>query len=294
MEAITVLIPTYNNADTIEATIKSVLRQTYENFNIVVVDDCSTDSTVDVINWMCDERVRVFVNPVNLGCGRNLTKCVSMAETDVVYFLCGDDIILDKSTLWFVAHAFEMENISVFTRNYHWFDKDPARPIRKTRIWHDDLVNIVASLDQISGIALRKSRICNDFSNESFIEMASVAYPMIQETSNVVFFNSEDIAIRVHPMNSVSFKKSPIKNWYSIVGNDEYLVKNFIALNYVGLVQIKNYGTYKQLFREIGFLVKYRPMNLLSIKFWFFVLGTLLVPGFILKRLVELYRRVPK
>jgi len=294
MERITVLIPTYNNQNTIQDTLKSVLRQTYEDFSIIVVDNNSQDNTVNVVNYMNSDKIRVFINPVNIGCGRNLTKCVSLANTDVIYFLCGDDIILDKSTLWLIAHAFEKENISLVTRGYYWFDVDPQTPIRRKKSYDDENVRIISSLDQISGISMRRSRILNDFSTEPFMEMVSVGYPMIMKSCNAGFLTFDTVAVRVHPMSSDVFKKSPIRKWYKLLKNDAYLIKNFVARNYVGLVQIKNYGTYWQLLREIGLLVVYRPMNLLSIKFWFYTLTTLVVPRVLLKKMVELYRRIPK
>ena len=294
MERITILVPTYNNADTIQATLKSVLRQTYDDFSIIVVYDCSTDSTVNIINWMGDTRIRVFINPVNLGCGRNLTKCVSIANTDVVYFLCGDDIMIDKSTLWLIAHAFEKKDVSLVTRGYYWFDVDPQTPVRRKKLYDDESIRIISSLDQVSGVAMRRSRILNDFSNEPFMEMVSVGYPMLMENCNAGFLTFDTVAIRVHPMSSNIFRKSPIRKWYKLLKNDSYLINNFVARNYVGLVQIKNYGTFWQLLREIGLLIVYRPMNLLSIKFWFFALGTLLVPRVLLRKMVGMYRSIPK
>jgi len=57
--------------------------------------------------------------------------------------------------------------------------------------------------------------------------------------------------------------------------------------NFVGLVQIKNYSNYRNLIREIFILVKNRPLNLTNISFWFFSLGTLVIPRSILRRLVD-------
>ena len=54
---VSVIIPTYNRAELVARAIRSVLRQTYQNFEIVVVDDCSTDDTEAIINEFDDNRI---------------------------------------------------------------------------------------------------------------------------------------------------------------------------------------------------------------------------------------------
>jgi hypothetical protein len=68
-------------------------------------------------------------------------------------------------------------------------------------------------------------------------------------------------------------------------------IRDFVAKNYVGLVQIRNFGKYTWLLREIGFLLKYRWQNLFSIPFWFFSLGCVMIPPSLLIRMVDAYKR---
>ena len=63
-----------------------------------------------------------------------------------------------------------------------------------------------------------------------------------------------------------------------------------MAVNFVGLVQLKNYSTFKNLIREIFILLKLRPLNLLNLKFWFFSLGCLITPSFILRPIIDCYK----
>ena len=69
-----------------------------------------------------------------------------------------------------------------------------------------------------------------------------------------------------------------------------YCIKNFVARNYIGLVQIRNYARYLYLLREIWYLLKYRPLNILSLRFWFFSLGCLIMPPLVLIPLTDWYK----
>ena len=57
---VSVCIPAYNNAAYIKDTVMSILEQTYQNIELVVVDDCSTDNTVEVLETIQDERLKIY------------------------------------------------------------------------------------------------------------------------------------------------------------------------------------------------------------------------------------------
>ena len=58
-EKISVIIPTYNRANLIERSVRSVLDQTYDNLEVIVVNDCSTDDTQEMIGRINDQRLLV-------------------------------------------------------------------------------------------------------------------------------------------------------------------------------------------------------------------------------------------
>ena len=69
---ISVMIPTYNMANTIQETLKSVLNQTYNNFEIIIQDNNSQDNTYKIIKSFSDSRIKYFKNDINIGYARNL------------------------------------------------------------------------------------------------------------------------------------------------------------------------------------------------------------------------------
>ena len=89
--AVSVCIPTYNYARFLPRAIESVLAQTFRDFELIVVDDASSDHTPEVLRRFADPRLRVFQNSVNLGLFPNFSYCLTLAKAPLIKFLCADD-----------------------------------------------------------------------------------------------------------------------------------------------------------------------------------------------------------
>lgn len=90
---VSVCIPAYNNAGYIKDTIMSILKQTYQNIELIVVDDHSTDNTVEVLESINDERLKIYRNEHNLGMVGNWNRCLELATGEYVKLICADDMI---------------------------------------------------------------------------------------------------------------------------------------------------------------------------------------------------------
>lgn len=85
-------MPTYNVAPYVKEAIESVLQQTYRDFELLVIDDCSTDDTVDVVRGIEDARIRIVQNEKNVGLAENLNRGMALINTEYVARMDGDDI----------------------------------------------------------------------------------------------------------------------------------------------------------------------------------------------------------
>lgn len=91
---ITVIIPTYNNEDLIERSIFSVLYQTMTDWELIVVDDGSTDKTPEILKrYIENEKIRVITNPENVGVGISRKIAIDVAKGEFITFLDSDDIL---------------------------------------------------------------------------------------------------------------------------------------------------------------------------------------------------------
>jgi len=92
---ISVLIATYNRAPYLERAVKSVLRQTYHNMEIIIVDDCSSDNTKDMVEQLRkaskNTRIKYFRNEANRKFGYTINKAAQQAEGEFLAILGDDD-----------------------------------------------------------------------------------------------------------------------------------------------------------------------------------------------------------
>jgi glycosyltransferase involved in cell wall biosynthesis len=93
--SLSVLIPNFNYGRYIGETIDSVLRQAKRDIEIVISDNASTDDSVEVVRAYQDDRVRLSVNPCNLGFSANLERVASLARGRRMLLLSSDDLMRD-------------------------------------------------------------------------------------------------------------------------------------------------------------------------------------------------------
>lgn len=133
---ISVIIPTYNTAQLIERTIRSVLAQSCQDFEILIVDDCSTDDTLTLVKAIQDERIRIFEQEENRGPAAARNRGLTEAKGEYCAFLDGDDYwepdFLKETSGFLDAHP-EVVAVSVM-QCHKIIGKEPAVAPRDTGI----------------------------------------------------------------------------------------------------------------------------------------------------------------
>lgn len=89
--SVSVILPTYNRAELLVRAIQSVLAQTYEDFELIVIDDASTDNTEEVVKSLSDPRLRFIQHDVNRGGAAARNTGIKVAQASLIAFQDSDD-----------------------------------------------------------------------------------------------------------------------------------------------------------------------------------------------------------
>lgn len=118
---VSIIMPSYNTASYIKETIQSVLNQTYQNWELIIVDDCSADNTDEVLGTIKDPRIRYFKNDKNSGAAVSRNKALREARGQWIAFLDSDDLWMPEK-LGKQIHFMEKNDYSFSYTNYEEID----------------------------------------------------------------------------------------------------------------------------------------------------------------------------
>jgi len=93
-DLVSIIMPSFNTGKFIKETIESVICQTYENWELIIVDDCSTDDTDSVVSSFSDDRIKFFKNEKNSGAAVSRNFAIRKASGRWIAFLDSDDVWL--------------------------------------------------------------------------------------------------------------------------------------------------------------------------------------------------------
>lgn len=124
MKLFSILIANYNNGHFFKDCYKSILEQEYQNWEVVIVDDASTDNSIALIEEIIkgDNRFKLFLNNRNMGCGYTKKKCTDLASGDILGFLDPDDALYKDALSEMVNSHLSNPLYSLVTSKYDLVD----------------------------------------------------------------------------------------------------------------------------------------------------------------------------
>lgn len=126
---ISVVMATYNGVEYIESQIFSILHQIGIGDEVIVVDDCSTDQTLDTISRFNDPRIHVFQNPSNRGVRYSFERAIELASGEILFLADQDDIWKSNKVSNYVDIFAKYPDITLVLSDAQIIDKDGNRII---------------------------------------------------------------------------------------------------------------------------------------------------------------------
>lgn len=317
-----ICIPVYNCSRVLKETLDSIDRQRFKNYEIIIGDDNPPErreeiqKTKNIIDKYPHIKFIYIKHKQNLGCQKNLNIITSHAKGDIIYMVAQDDVISIDS-LQSTHDAFlRDEDIGAVTRGYFWFDDNMQKPVRLklpvdqkkdtvVSIFDNPkkIISVFNTVDNITGLAFRKKYLTVPFHKDIF---TTHVYPFasIFKYHKVICLKNYIFACRIktsQSRQSFAYMKSPLQSWVDLFETvfpekkykkmRESCVRDFVATNYIGLIQIRNYACYRNLIKEILLLLKYRWSNIFKPVFWLISLTCLCMPKSILIPLTDWYKK---
>lgn len=121
-----VLIAQYNNGRFFDDCYKSIMGQTYKNWEVIIVDDGSEDDSVETIKKTIgkDPRFKLFLNDENKGCGYTKRRCVELAKGEICGFVDPDDAITETAVDEMVKKHTALPDVSLVYSNFVYCDEN--------------------------------------------------------------------------------------------------------------------------------------------------------------------------
>jgi len=134
---ISILMPIYNVQDYVADAIKSILNQTYQDFELLLLDDCSTDKTSEIVSQFNDSRIRYHRNENNLGLSENLNVGIRLSKGEYLARMDGDDISLPTRLEKQVAILDKNPEIGICGASFRFFGTQNSTLIQPRN--HEDI-----------------------------------------------------------------------------------------------------------------------------------------------------------
>lgn len=123
MPLVSVIIPSYNHEKFVGECIQSVLNQTFQDFEIIITDDASTDRTVEIIEQFDDPRIKLFKHSTNQGVSITANNCILHASGQYIAWLSTDDAWYPEKLEVQVQYLDEHPEIGVVFGKVDWIDE---------------------------------------------------------------------------------------------------------------------------------------------------------------------------
>jgi len=236
---VSILVANYNNGHFFKDCYKSILPQTYTNWEVIIIDDGSTDDSVQVIKAIIgnDNRFKLFRNTENNGCGYTKNKCVEFSKGAVLGFLDPDDALTPNALQVMVSAHILYKEAAIITSKYEMVDLEMN--FKSASLYGSDVPKGKSYLTHASGalthfVTFKKKQYLQSVGIDPKMKRAvdQDLYYKLEEQGNHVFINKILYHYRIHE-NSISCNDNLYKAeyWHFYAINNAYKRRKKLKLN---------------------------------------------------------------
>jgi glycosyltransferase involved in cell wall biosynthesis len=219
---VTVLMPIYNGSEFLGEAIESILNQTYSDFEFLIIDDGSTDQSIDLIKTYDDPRIRLIMNKKNIGQSATLNKGLDLARGEYIARMDQDDISIPeriKKQLKFMENNSDVDVCGSWLQLFGKYNGINQLPIDSEKI----KVNLLTNQNLAHPtVMIRKSTLVKyDFNYNPNYSIAQDYDLWIRMSEYCTFFNIPEplVKYRMH------------ENQNSIIAADRSIIESNRSLN---------------------------------------------------------------
>lgn len=171
---VSIIMPSWNTGRFIAESIQSVIDQTYTNWELIIVDDCSTDNTDEVVTRFKDERIKYFHNKKNSGAALTRNRAMRVAQGEWIAFLDSDDLWMPEK-LEHQINFMKENNYTLSYTEYERIDEDSVPlgiyvsgpdKVNKRKIYNYDYIGqltMIYSAKEFGLIQIKDIKKNNDY-----------------------------------------------------------------------------------------------------------------------------------
>lgn len=213
-----VLIANYNNGKYLQEAIDSVKNQTYEYWEIVIVDDGSTDNSIDIYKKLkTDDRIRIYSNDKNSGVGFTKRRLCDLAKGEIAGFLDADDAIIEEALQKMVDMHVLNPNHSLIYSTFFICD-EYLNTIKISHAPHDMknkkyLDATIGGVSHFATFKINSYRKTNGIDASLRMAEDQDLYYKLEEVGELKFFNVPLYKYRINPTGVSRLDRSEVLAW---------------------------------------------------------------------------------
>ena len=238
-----IILPNFNSAEYIKETIQSILKQSFKNWNLIIVDDCSNIKTKNILKkYSKNKKIKIFWLKKNKGAGFCRNYAIKKSKASYIAFIDSDDI-WKKEKLETQIRFMENNNYFFTYTNYETFGKKkiivyPSKDYDYKKFIHDTSIctsTMIVRKEILKGVEFTNSKICEDYYFKcKLLKKTKFAYCLKKNLSK-------------YRIRDKSLQSNNFRNFYWIWKinkdfNNLNFYENLLSLFFISLNSVKKYG----------------------------------------------------